>query len=376
MKAPGLSNADRDKVLSILKTVADPAGGDIVAAGRVQGLASDDKGLRVTVEVPGDIAPEAAGALHDAIETALERAKLGPARVLVTAQRAMGASPGPGRKAPQDSPQTPQRGGPIQLPGIRSIIAVASGKGGVGKSTVAVNLALGLAHHGLKAGVLDADIYGPSIPRLLGLTEKPATREGKLDPLNAHGLKAMSIGLLVDTDTPMIWRGPMVTSALSQMLTDVNWGDLDVLVVDMPPGTGDAQLTLAQRVPLAGAVIVSTPQEIALIDARKALAMFRKTEVPVLGMIENMAWFEDPNSGARTFIFGEAGARRTAEALGCPFLGEIPLHPAIGVEAEDGQPIVATDPGGPQAAPFLAIAGAVAAALTAPSRPAPRIVIE
>ena len=258
-----------------------------------------------------------------------------------------------------------------------AIIAVASGKGGVGKSTVAVNLALGLSALGLKVGLLDADIYGPSLPRLMAITEKPATEGKRLKPIEKFGLKTMSIGFLVDTETPMIWRGPMVMGALTQMLIDVEWAPLDVLVVDMPPGTGDAQLTLAQRVPLAGAVIVSTPQDIALIDARKGLAMFRKTEVPVLGIVENMSTFVCPNCGHESHIFGHGGARETATELGVDFLGEIPLVPSIRETSDAGTPIVAVSPGSAEAKAFLAVAARVAEKLSAGTkRAAPRIVIE
>jgi ATP-binding protein involved in chromosome partitioning len=227
--------------------------------------------------------------------------------------------------------------------------------------------------------VLDADIYGPSIPRLLGVSGKPTSPDGKtLDPKLAYGLSVMSIGFLIDEDTPMIWRGPMVQSALSQMLRDVNWGTLDVLVVDMPPGTGDAQLTMAQQVPLAGAVIVSTPQDIALLDARKGLAMFRRVDVPVLGIVENMSYFCCPNCGHRTDIFAHGGARLEAERLGTPFLGEIPLELAIRESSDAGRPIVFSDPEGPQALAYRAIADAVLAGLDAGADlpRAPRIVVE
>ena len=214
---------------------------------------------------------------------------------------------------------------PLLLPEVKHIVAVASGKGGVGKSTVAVNLAVALARQGHAVGLLDADIYGPSLPRMLGLSRKPEVRDGKMLPLPAWGLKAMSIGFLVEEETPMIWRGPMVMGALEQMLGQVEWGTLDVLVVDMPPGTGDAQLTMAQRVALAGAVIVSTPQDIALIDARRGVRMFERVRVPVLGLVENMSVFCCPNCGHRAEIFGHGGARRESERLGAPFLGEVPL---------------------------------------------------
>jgi ATP-binding protein involved in chromosome partitioning len=264
---------------------------------------------------------------------------------------------------------------------VKSIIAVASGKGGVGKSTTSINLALGLAALGLKVGVLDADIYGPSMPRLLGITRKPEATAGKfLKPLEGYGLKVMSMGFLVEEETPMIWRGPMVISALTQMLREVAWGELDILVVDMPPGTGDAQLTMAQQVPLAGTVIVSTPQDLALIDARKGLAMFRRVDVPVLGIVENMSTFICPHCGQRTDLFGHGGARQEAERLGVPFLGEIPLDIAIRETSDAGVPVIAAEPDGPPAIAFRQIAAAVGSELGALAkggrRPAPRIVID
>jgi ATP-binding protein involved in chromosome partitioning len=261
------------------------------------------------------------------------------------------------------------------LTGVKKIIAVASGKGGVGKSTVAVNLALALAAQGLQVGLLDADIYGPSVPRLLGLFGKPDTDGQMLKPMQAFGIKAMSIGLLMEGDTAMIWRGPMATSALQQMMKDVAWGPLDVLVVDMPPGTGDIALSLAQGVPLAGAVVVSTPQDIALIDARKGLAMFRKVNVPILGLIENMSYFLCPSCGTRTDIFGHGGARDTAENLDAAFLGEIPLHMIIRETSDNGTPVVATMSASPQAQAFLQIATQVAQALQTNAKPLPTMQI-
>jgi ATP-binding protein involved in chromosome partitioning len=254
---------------------------------------------------------------------------------------------------------------------------VASGKGGVGKSTVAINLALALHDLGLKVGVLDADIYGPSLPKLLAIKERPQTAGGtRLQPLMRHGMPVMSIGLLVEEETPMIWRGPMVISALTQMLREVDWGDLDVMVVDMPPGTGDAQLTMAQQVPLKGAVIVSTPQDLALIDARRGIAMFRRVNVPVLGIVENMSTFICPHCGTRSDIFGHGGARHEAERLGVPFLGEVPLSIDIREKSDAGAPVVASDPRGPHAESFRAIAARVREGLLAASRSAPKIVIE
>ncbi len=231
------------------------------------------------------------------------------------------------------------------IPGVKHLIAVASGKGGVGKSTTAVNLALGMQANGLKVGLLDADIYGPSQPRLLGLAGRPAAGPaGKLQPMSGYGLKTMSMGFLVEEATPIIWRGPMVVSALNQMLREVAWGELDIIVIDMPPGTGDVQLTMAQQVPLSGAVIISTPQDLALIDARKGLAMFQRVDVPVLGIIENMSTFVCPKCGERSDIFGHGGAQAEAEKLGLPFLGAIPLHIDIRATSDRGQPIVVTDP--------------------------------
>jgi ATP-binding protein involved in chromosome partitioning len=267
------------------------------------------------------------------------------------------------------------------VPGVGAIIAVASGKGGVGKSTVAVNLALGLAAAGHKIGVLDADIYGPSMPRMMGITGRPASPDGKvLIPMENYGVKCMSIGFLVAEDTPMIWRGPMVMGALEQMLRDVQWGELDVLVVDMPPGTGDAQLTMAQRVPLAGAVLVSTPQDIALLDARRGLNMFRRVDVPVLGIIENMSYFNCPKCGERSEIFSHGGARAEAEKLGVDFLGEMPLDIAIRETSDGGRPIVVSDPESDNAKRFGAIADKVwkliGAGKTGAAKAPPRIVIQ
>ena len=266
---------------------------------------------------------------------------------------------------------------PTGIPGVEAIIAVASGKGGVGKSTTAVNLALALRDLGLKVGILDADIYGPSMPKLLAIREKPKVIDGtRLKPIMRHGLAVMSIGFLIEEETPMIWRGPMVMSALTQMLREVEWGTLDVMVVDMPPGTGDAQLTMAQQVPLKGAVIVSTPQDLALIDARRGIAMFRRVNVPVLGIVENMSTFICPHCGGRSDIFGHGGARAEAERLNVPFLGEVPLDIAIREKSDAGLPVVATAPDSEHAQIYRDIAARVRDGLAGAKRPAPKIVIE
>jgi ATP-binding protein involved in chromosome partitioning len=306
--------------------------------------------------------------------------------VALTAERAPGAT----RTAPPPTAARPGAAGKPHapahpadkvvpgIPGVGAIIAVASGKGGVGKSTTAVNLALGLRDLGLKVGMLDADIYGPSLPKLLAIREKPRTIGGtRLVPIERYGMSVMSIGFLIDEETPMIWRGPMVMSAITQMLREVEWGTLDVLVVDMPPGTGDAQLTMAQQVPLKGAVIVSTPQDLALIDARRGVAMFNRVNVPVLGIVENMSYFLCPSCGTRSDIFSHGGARHEAERLGVPFLGEVPLHMTIREKSDAGLPVVATEPDGPHATVYRDIAAKVRAAIDGGGgRAAPKIVIE
>lgn len=369
-----MSEALRKAVEAALKRVRDPeSGNDVLTAGLVRGLDVREGQVSFAVEVS-----PARGTRAEPLRAACEAAaRAVPGVTAVTA--VLTAHTG----APQASAPRPRA--PVQdaasrtraptLSGIGAVVAVASGKGGVGKSTLAVNLALGFVAIGKRVGLLDADIYGPSVPRLLGLKDKPRVEGKKLQPLEAFGLKAMSIGLLIEEDTPMVWRGPMAAGALTQLIGDVDWGTLDVLVVDMPPGTGDVQLTLAQRVPLAGAVIVSTPQDIALVDARKGVAMFQKTEVPILGVVENMSVFICPHCGKETHIFGHGGARTTAERLGVPFLGEVPLVPAIRETSDEGRPVTATQPQSMEAKAFVAIAQAVADGLATARKPAPRIIV-
>ena len=372
-------------VRKLLDGVIDPVTGrSVVALGMVSGVVTRAGHVAVTLEVD-PARGTALEPLRQACEQAI-RAMPGvlSATAVMTAERAAPAPPpaqgGHSHSHGAPSAKTTGGGGRIDVPGVKHIIAVASGKGGVGKSTTAVNLALGLAANGLATGLLDADIYGPSMPRMLGVTEKPESADGKmLKPIEKYGLKTMSIGYIVNEDTPMIWRGPMVSSALEQMLRDVEWGNLDVLVVDMPPGTGDAQLTLAQRVALAGAVIVSTPQDIALVDARKGLSMFRKVAVPVLGIVENMSYFLCPHCGERSEIFGHGGAREEADKLGVPFLGEVPLHLDIRTTSDSGHPIVVSKPDSAHAQVYKNIAGRVWKQLSANqrgARKAPNIVVQ
>jgi ATP-binding protein involved in chromosome partitioning len=301
------------------------------------------------------------------------------ALVALTAERSGASGSQPQRPVGQSAPRPAHPADKVQpgIPGVDAVIAVASGKGGVGKSTTAVNLALGLRDLGLKVGMLDADIYGPSLPKLLAIREKPQTVGGtRLKPIERYGLTVMSIGFLIDEETPMIWRGPMVMSAITQMLREVEWGTLDVMVVDMPPGTGDAQLTMAQQVPLKGAVIVSTPQDLALIDARRGVAMFKRVNVPVLGVVENMSYFLCPSCGTRSDIFGHGGAQKEAERLGVPFLGEVPLHMTIREKSDSGRPVVATEPDGPHARIYREIAAKVRDQIKGSAQVAPKIVIE
>lgn len=374
----------KDQVLDQLRRVKGPdMEGNLVDLGLVSEVLLKDDRVSFSITVPAERAEELE-ALRQAAEKVVKDIKgVTGVTAVLTAEKPAGrptASAAPprghapesarvaeararaagGASAGQRPAAPPQAGGGRQttgVPGIKHMIAVASGKGGVGKSTTAVNLALGFQAIGLKAGILDADIYGPSQPRLLGLTGRPEVLQGKtLKPMEGHGLKAMSMGFLVEEGTPIIWRGPMVVSALTQMLRDVAWGELDVLVIDMPPGTGDVQLTMAQQVPLAGAIIVSTPQDLALIDARKGLNMFRKVDIPVLGIIENMSYFLCPKCNERSDIFGHGGAHAEADTLGVTFLGEVPLHIDIRATSDAGKPIVASQPDGLHATIYRDIA--------------------
>ena len=375
----------REDVLAALKRVKGPdLSGDIVGLGMVSDVVVSDGKVIFSISVPAERARELEPLRQAAEKAVREVPGVTQAMVALTAERRppAGSAPPPAQPGARP-PRGPGDGPPPKagVPGVAAIIAVASGKGGVGKSTTAVNLALGLQAIGLKVGILDADIYGPSMPRLLGLHGRPEIVSGRiLKPLERYGLKVMSMGFLVEEETPMIWRGPMVISALTQMLREVTWGDLDVLVVDMPPGTGDAQLTMAQQVPLAGAVIVSTPQDLALIDARKGLNMFKRVDVPVLGLVENMSYFLCPHCGGRTDVFGHGGAEHEAARIGVPFLGAVPLHAAIRERSDAGAPVVVSDPDGEHAQTYRSIAAKVFQGILAEraeaSRQPPRIVLE
>jgi ATP-binding protein involved in chromosome partitioning len=356
-------------VLKALDAVNGPDGKTpLPQSGTIAGLTVKEGKVFLSLRVEARQAP-AMEALRSAAEKAIRGIPgVTTALVSLTAEKPAAAAP------PRPAPGAARN---IAIPGVARIIAVASGKGGVGKSTTAVNLALGLAALGWRIGILDLDIFGPSLPRLLGVSGKPESDGRVLRPHTAYGLKAMSIGFLVDEEAAMVWRGPMVMSAVQQLLREVAWGELDCLVVDMPPGTGDAQLTLAQTVPLAGAVIVSTPQDLALIDARRGIAMFRKVEVPVLGVVENMSYFLCPHCGGRSDIFSHGGARAEAERLGVPFLGEIPLTLDIREHSDAGRPIVATEPDSRHAAAYRDLAARVQASLEGGrARAAPKILIE
>ena len=374
--------ATRDDVRTALGKVLGPAGKPLPESGTLSDIVVTDGKVFFSITVDAAAVPQWEPVRARAEEAVRAVPGVTSALVALTGERAPGAGAANAPRRPQAQPARPQARGhgpqpPTGIPGVEAIIAVASGKGGVGKSTTAVNLALGLRDLGLKIGILDADIYGPSLPKLLAIREKPQVIEGtRLRPIERHGMLVMSIGFLIEEETPMIWRGPMVMSALTQMLREVEWGKLDVMVVDMPPGTGDAQLTMAQQVPLKGAVIVSTPQDLALIDARRGIAMFRRVNVPVLGIVENMSYFLCPHCGERSEIFGHGGARAEAERLGVPFLGEVPLDMEIREKSDSGRPVVATHPDGPHAQIYRDIAARVRDGLAGAGRPAPKIIVE
>ena len=350
-----MGQVSEQQIIEALKAVIDPESKqDVVSRGMISGVVVKDGNIGFAIEVDPRKGSEMEPLRKAAEQTVQALDGVLSVTAVLTAHReqAAAAPAGPGQAAPQ-------AGGAARalVPGVKAIVAVASGKGGVGKSTTAINLALGLATLGVKVGLLDADIYGPSLPRMMGISGRPSSPDGKiLRPMENYGIKCMSMGFLVAEDTPMIWRGPMVQSALQQMMRDVEWGELDIMIVDMPPGTGDAQLTMSQQVPLAGAVIVSTPQDIALLDARKGLNMFRKVDVPVLGIVENMSTFVCPSCGHESHIFSHGGAKREADKLGIEFLGEIPLDIEIRETSDDGRPIVVSNPDSPHAKAYVAIA--------------------
>ena len=377
-----MTEPSEQQVLDVLRTVREPERReDVVSLGMIAGLAIQDGVVSFSIEVDPSRGAQSEPLRKEAEDAVRTIGGVRSVRAVLTAHRPPAKEARPTASATPAGPAHPQAGqdAKIGLPGVRAIVAVASGKGGVGKSTVAANLAIGLATNGLRVGLLDCDIYGPSMPRMMGISGRPTSVDGKtIAPMENYGVKVMSMGFLVPEDTPMIWRGPMVMSAIEQMLRDVLWGELDIMVVDMPPGTGDAQLTLSQRVALDGAVIVSTPQDIALLDARKGLNMFRKVDVPVLGIIENMSYFLCPHCGERTEVFSHGGARKEAERLGVDFLGEVALDTAIRATSDGGNPITVSEPESTHAHTFRAIAARVwdQVSVGAGARQAPKIVLQ
>jgi len=347
-----MANELEDRIWQALKTIKFPGmSRDIVSFGFVESVATEGGRAGVSLHMTTHN-EEAVAEVRDAVERAVAGVEgVESAEVEVRVSRPAGS---PGAAAQQAVSQ-----GDL-LPDVRHIVAVASGKGGVGKSTVSTNLAVALARQGHRVGLLDADIYGPSVPMMFGISERPRIEGNRVLPFERYGVKVMSLGFILEIDTPVIWRGPMVMKALEQMLGDVEWGALDYMIVDLPPGTGDAQLTITQKVPLSGAVVVTTPQDVALIDARKGLAMFRKVNVPVVGIVENMGTFVCPHCGEETDIFKRGGGERTADLLGTPFLGTIPLDPKVVHSGDDGRPIVDAEPDGRHAEAFAAVARAVA----------------
>jgi ATP-binding protein involved in chromosome partitioning len=374
-----MSAINEEQILNALGAIRD-GDEDIVKAGMISGLQIKDGHVAFAIEVDPARGSQMEPLRKEAEKTVHALDGVLSVSVVLTAETSGGAASAP---APTQEQHHPAGTGPdaIMMPGVKSIVAVASGKGGVGKSTTSVNLALALAADGHKVGILDADIYGPSVPRMLGVSGEPSSSNGKdLDPMEGHGIKCMSMGFLIEEETPVIWRGPMAQTALQQMMRDINWGDLDILVVDMPPGTGDVQLTMAQQVPLTGAVIVSTPQDIALADARRGLNMFRKVDVPVFGIVENMSYFSCPHCGERSEIFSHGGARAEAKLLSMDFLGEIPLSIDIRETSDGGNPIVISKPDSDHAKAYRAMAVQVwektQKSLEKGEAEAPRIVIQ
>ena len=344
----------RDDVLEILARIPVPGGGDLVGRDMIRALTIETGLVRFVIEAQTADEARALGAAQEAAEVALKAVPgVASVQIILTAHGPVAKPPPPSLKIGQHP--TPQQGGPQRVSGIDRILAVASGKGGVGKSTVASNLAVALARQGRRVGLLDADIYGPSQPRMMGVSKRPASPDGKvIEPLHAHGVTMMSIGLMLKDDEAVIWRGPMIMGALQQLISQVLWGKLDVLIIDLPPGTGDIQLTLCQRTHLTGALVVSTPQDVALLDARKALDMFVKLKTPVLGLIENMSTYICPNCGHEAHIFGHGGVAAEAARLNLPFLGELPLNIEVRMAGDAGTPIAATD--GPLAEPYARLA--------------------
>ena len=353
--------ANRDEVMKALSAIAVPGGGTLVSRDLVRALSIEGQTVRFVIEAASPDAARALGPAHEAAERAL---KALPGITVVQAVLTAHGPAGPSAAAPPTSAPpslkigghpTPQQGGPARIPGVERILAVGSGKGGVGKSTVASNLAVALARQGRRVGLLDADIYGPSQPRMMGVSQRPASPDGqRIEPLHAHGVTMMSLGLMLKDDEAVIWRGPMLMGALQQLLTQVIWGELDVLIIDLPPGTGDVQLTLCQRTQVTGAIVVSTPQDVALLDARKALDMFAKLKTPVLGLIENMSTYICPNCGHEAHLFGHGGVAAEADKLGLPFLGELPLDIAVRLAGDAGTPVAAGE--GPQAQAYARLA--------------------
>ena len=344
----------RESVMQALSRIAVPGGGDLVSRDLVRALVIEGETVRFVIEAADPDQARALDPARAAAEAALRAIPgVGQVQVVLTAHGPAAKPAPPNLKIGQHP--TPQQGGPQRVTGVDRILAIASGKGGVGKSTLSSNLAVALARQGRRVGLLDADIYGPSQPRMMGVSKRPASPDGKtIIPLQAHGVTLMSIGLMLKEDEAVVWRGPMIMGALQQLITQVEWGKLDVLIVDLPPGTGDIQLTLCQRTHLTGAIVVSTPQDVALMDARKALDMFVKLKTPVLGLVENMSTYICPNCGHEAHIFGHGGVRAEAAKLDLPFLGEIPLSIDVRLAGDAGTPIAAGD--GPIADAYAVLA--------------------